>query len=88
MAGNVNQRAHNNNLYMNLHLDITNKMLKKKKKGMKIIFEINDCFVIAAMYITFIENLSNNHYSQVLFLKKNLFTFENCSFFFFLNKQQ
>lgn len=68
MAGNVNQRAHNNNLYTNLHLDITNKMLKK---GMKIIFEINDCFVIAAMYITFLENLSNNHYSQVLFLKKN-----------------
>lgn len=88
MAGNVNQRAHNNNLYTNLHLDITNKMLKKKKKGMKIIFEINDCFVIAAMYITFIENLSNNHYSQVLFLKKNCSLLKIVHFFFFLNKQQ
>lgn len=69
MAGNVNQRAHNNNLYTNLHLDITNKMLKKRNENNLI--EINDCFVIAAMYITFLENLSNNHYSQVLFLKKN-----------------
>lgn len=33
MAGNVNQRAHNNNLYTNLHLDITNKMLKKRNEN-------------------------------------------------------